>query len=78
MAQGVETSIVNLLLFGTSFTSHPRITAQQIEGDEINRAVNARLDDFERAIAQSGANERFLYARQALQGAARFARVCFR
>jgi hypothetical protein len=68
VAQGVETSIVNLLLFGTSFTSHPRITARQLNADEINRAVNARLDDFERAIAQPGANERFLYARQALQG----------
>ena len=68
VAQGDETSIVNLLLFGTSFTRQPRITSRQLNGDEINRAVNARLGDFEQALAQPGANERLQYARQALQG----------
>ncbi len=68
VVQGVETSIVNLLLFGTSFTSHPRVTMRQLNADDISRAVSARLTEFERALAQPDANERLLYARQALQG----------
>jgi hypothetical protein len=69
VAQGVEASIVNLLLFGTSFTSEPRVTTRQLKPAEINRAVGARLGDFERALAKPEANERLLLARQALQGA---------
>jgi hypothetical protein len=67
--QGVEASLVNLLLFGTSFTSQPRVTARQLKAEEINRAVSARLDDFARALAQPAANERLLVAGRALKGA---------
>jgi hypothetical protein len=67
--QGVEASLVNLLLFGTSFTSQPRVTARQLKPEEIDRAVSARLDDFERALAQPAANERLLVAGRALKGA---------
>ena len=41
---------------------------RQLNADDINRAVSARLTDFERALAQPDANERLLYARQALRG----------
>jgi SAM-dependent methyltransferase len=68
VAQGDETSVVNLLLFGTSFTRQPRITARQITQDRIRNAVSARLDDFERALAQPGSNERLQYARRLLPG----------
>jgi hypothetical protein len=67
--QGVEASLVNLLLFGTSFTSQPRVTARQLKPEEIDRAVSARLDDFARALAQPAANERLLVAGRALKGA---------
>ncbi len=68
--QGDEGSIVNLILFGTSFTSQPRITAQQLNQEQLRTAVSARLDDFERALAAPGTNERLLYARSVLSGTA--------
>ena len=70
VARGDEASVVNLLLFGTSFTSHPRITSRQLNGEQIRKAVDARLDDFSRALAQPGANERLQYARSLLVGGA--------
>ena len=51
VAQGEETSIVNLLLFGTSFTNEPRITSRQLDHKQIGHAVTARFIDFERALA---------------------------
>lgn len=66
VAQGDEGSIVNFLLFGTSFTSQPRITTGQINPQQIQQAVSARIDDFERALAQPGTNERLQYARRVL------------
>ena len=69
---------MNLLLFGTSFTNQPRITARQLDQEQIGNAVTARLIDFERALAivvgrdssralpERGENERLLFARQTL------------
>ena len=68
VAHGDEASIVNLLLFGTSFTSQPRITSRQLDREQIRKAVNERLDDFERALAQPGTNERLQFARRLLGG----------
>jgi len=68
--QGDESSIVNLILFGTSFTSQPRITAQQLTPAQLRTAVSTRLDDFERALAAPGTSERLLYARSVLSGTA--------
>ncbi len=48
--QGDEISVVNLLLFGTSFTNEPRITSGQLDDNQIGNAVAARLIDFERAL----------------------------
>jgi len=64
VGQGDEISIVNLLLFGTSFTRQPRITTPQLDAKQNDAAVAARLIDFERALAQPGTNERLLFARQ--------------
>lgn len=64
--EGDETSVVNLLLFGTAFTTQPRITSRDLDASRITRAVTARLDDFERALANPGTNERMLFARQVL------------
>ncbi len=52
VAKGDETSIVNLLMFGTSFTRQPRMTSRQLDGTEIRAGSEQRLDDFERALAK--------------------------
>ena len=64
MVQGDEDSLANLVLLGTSFTQQPRVT-----GDlESNRdAVQARISDFTRAIAQPSLNERMLFMRRLLE-----------
>lgn len=66
VAEGDDTSLVNLLLFGTSFTNEPRITARQLDERQINATLTARLTDFERALTRPGADERLLFARQTL------------
>jgi hypothetical protein len=68
LAQGDEDSLVNFLLFGTTYTKQPRITAPQIE--EIKQGKHAlietRADDLAKALAAPGNNERLLFARRLL------------
>lgn len=69
LAQGDEDSLVNFLLFGTSYTRRPRITSPQVEEirNQGNRdLVEARADDLARALAAPGNNERLLFARRLL------------
>ena len=66
VAQGDETTIVNLVLFGTSFTAQPRITAGQLTRKQIGVAVEGRLRDFERALAGPSTDERLQFARRTL------------
>jgi hypothetical protein len=66
LRQGDETSVVNLLLFGTSFTSQPRVTSALVDRAEIERTVAARVADMERALAASGSDERLEFARQVI------------
>jgi SAM-dependent methyltransferase len=78
LARGDEDSLVNLLMFGTSFTKQPRITAQQIEliittaadpaaaGSQLDAVTRARLDDLVAGAAHPGGSERLAYARQVL------------
>ena len=71
LAQGDEDSLVNLLLFGTSFTKQPRLTEKQIARFGADNKVSAtafqtRLDDFVAALVKPGNNERILFARQML------------
>ena len=68
VAEGDEHAIVNLLFFGTSFTSQPRVTSRQINQTDIQKAVNGRLADFERALARTDTNERLQFARRLLNG----------
>ena len=67
VAEGDELSIVNLLMFGTSFTREPRLTSRQLGGPDIENALRRRLDDFERALLKTDANTRLQFARQLLQ-----------
>jgi len=69
IADGDELSIVNLLMFGTSFTSEPRLTSRQLDDAQIHKALSRRLDDFERALAKPDANVRLQFARRVLQSA---------
>lgn len=80
VAQGDEDSIVNLLLFGTSFTAEPRITAGRLaELDRRWRAGDAaaeralrnsyqrRAEDLVNGIVRTGAGERLRFARRVLE-----------
>ena len=82
LMQGDEDTLVNFLLFGTSYTKQPRITQQQLRqiGQQQNAAgtgnksalatlansLQARADDLIRAMAAPGSNDRLLFARRLL------------
>ena len=67
LADGDEDSIANFTLFGTSFTSEPRITELQISDMAAGKAapptLGARIDALAAAIANPGDNERVQFAR---------------
>ena len=77
LEQGDEDTIVNWMLFGTSFTSRPRAVLGAVEsgaaGDQelvLRRTIeliSARLDDLLQALATPGNDERRLFARAVLQ-----------
>ncbi len=67
LKRGDADSIVNLVLFGTSFTTRPRLTAKQTETAEddseaAGRLILARIQDFARAVFNPGRNERLQFA----------------
>ena len=75
--QGDEDTIVNWMLFGTSFTSRPRAVLGAVEsgaaGDRevvLRRTIeliSARVEDLLTALAAPGTDERRLFARAFLQ-----------
>ena len=71
LAQGDEDSVVNLWLYGTTFTTLPRATEQEIASLESARAAEElllrRLDDLVDGLASPGANERLQFARQLIE-----------
>ena len=77
LVRGDEDTIVNWLLFGTSFTSRPRAVLGAVEsgaaGDReqvLRRTIeliSARLEDLLRALAAPGTDERRLFARALLE-----------
>jgi hypothetical protein len=76
LEQGDEDSIVNLLLFGTSFTKQPRLTEEQItqlsnesakkSSEVFETILDARLNDFILALTKLQNNERLLFAKSHL------------
>jgi SAM-dependent methyltransferase len=77
--QGDEGSLINLLLFGTSFTREPRITSRHIEAmkqatghasteNRINQILDARMNDLMRVLTEPRNEERLLFARRVLSG----------
>jgi hypothetical protein len=75
--QGDEDTIVNWMLFGTSFTDQPRALLGAVEGDSAAdpeavlrktiALINARMEDLIGALAAPGADERRLFARGLLE-----------
>ncbi len=65
--QGDLDSAVNLLLYGTSFTSQPRIRMEALT--EASRAgiLRARVDDLVAGVRNPGSNQRLIFLRQLLQ-----------
>jgi hypothetical protein len=67
LKRGDADSIVNLVLFGTSFTSRPRVTAKQTEtlaegSEAVGRLILARIQDFATEVVHPGRNERLEFA----------------
>jgi hypothetical protein len=68
--RGDEDSIVNLLLFGVTFTMLPRVTGKDApppgEGGKLleSALVQGRLDDLVAAVTSPGTNDRVLFARE--------------
>ena len=74
LAQGDEDSLINFLLFGTSFTSKPRITieslaraaadASQPDAGTVSKAMRDRAADLVQGMVSPGNNERLAFARR--------------
>src|SRR5258708_32950946 len=85
LARGVEDSVVNLLLFGTSFTKEPRLSLEQLQqlksaesaapgginapADRILRLVAKRESDLVNAAVTPHGNDRLRIASRILSGA---------
>jgi hypothetical protein len=71
VVQGDEDSLFNLLLYGVSFTSRPRVTERELDrlrDPEAGAAlVRQRIADLVAALASPGNNERLQFARQVLE-----------
>ncbi len=83
LAQGDADSIVNFLMFGTSFTRAPRLTIEQLrsmlsqssqDGQDQSATtwpavLEKRVQDLVRGMAAPGSNERLQFARKTLERA---------
>jgi len=61
LEQGDLDSMVNLLLFGTSFTKQPRIRMESITEAAKAGTVRARVDDLVAGLRSPGDNERLIF-----------------
>ena len=79
LIQGDEDSLVNFLLFGTSFTRRPRITLEELaqagrKGAEspevmiVMEQIKLRADDLIRGLIAPAGNERLLFGRRVIDG----------
>jgi hypothetical protein len=70
LRQGDEDSLVNLLLFGTSFTGLPRVVNDRATAEGTQRAaevVRRRLEDLIAGLDSPGTNERLQFAREIVE-----------
>jgi len=61
-------SMVNLLLFGTSFTQQPRIQIQDIAEASRGGVLQARVNDLLKSLQTPGDDERLLFLRSLARG----------
>jgi hypothetical protein len=68
--RGDEDSVVNLWLYGTTFTKHPRMTQREAtaraDAEAIGRLLENRLNDLLTAMTVPGASERLRFVRHVL------------
>jgi SAM-dependent methyltransferase len=64
LEQGALDSMINLLLFGTSFTTQPRVITMRDFEDPV---VHARVTDLLEALRNPGNNERIIFLRNLLR-----------
>src|SRR5437667_10995622 len=57
--------MINLLLFGSSFTTQPRVMTMHDSDDAV---VQSRLDDLLQGLRNPGKNERLIFLRNILRG----------
>ena len=67
LQQGDLDSMVNLLLFGTSFTKQPRIKMEGITQASKDGVLRARVDDLVIGLRNPGDNERLIFLRGLLR-----------
>jgi len=65
LEQGALDSMINLLLFGSSFTTQPRVMTMHDSDDAV---VQSRLDDLLQGLRNPGKNERLIFLRNILRG----------
>jgi SAM-dependent methyltransferase len=68
LQQGDLDSMVNLLLFGTSFTKQPRIRVEAITEASKSGVLRARVDDLIAGLANPDGNERLIFLGGLLRG----------
>jgi SAM-dependent methyltransferase len=64
LEQGALDSMINLLLFGTSFTVQPRVIAMDDSDDAL---VQSRLDDLLQGLRSPAKNERLIFLRKLIR-----------
>jgi hypothetical protein len=67
LQQGELDSMVNLLLFGTSFTKQPRIRMEGLTEASKAGVLRARVDDLVAGLGNPGDNERLIFLQRLLQ-----------
>jgi len=68
LRQGDLDSMVNLLLFGTSFTRQPRIRVENLAEASKRGALRGRVDDLTAGLRDPRGNERLIYVRSLVLG----------
>ena len=64
LEQGALDSMINLLLFGTSFTTQPRVVTMNNSDDAV---VQSRVGDLLQGLRNPGKNERLIFLRNLLR-----------
>src|SRR5215831_11295446 len=64
LEQGALDSMINLLLFGTSFTTQPRVITMNDFADPV---VQARVTDLVKALSSPGNNDRIIFLRNLIR-----------